>query len=329
MKDLHEIFKAFDKLKVLIVGDLMIDAYYYGKVDRISPEAPVPVVSVDHKEMRLGGAANVALNIKAMGATPILVGVCGADFEATELFGLLDKEGIDSTGIIREAKRRTTTKIRIIGNQHQVLRVDCEDLFSVNSETSGILKQRISSELGKTDVVIIEDYNKGLLTKSLIKHIISEAKLAGTPVVVDPKKEHFFEYKGVTLFKPNRKEIKEGLKTDADLKDLERVKESMDQIRQKLECEMVMTTLSEDGVLIGDSTENIHIPALSRKIVDVSGAGDTVVSIAALCLALKLSKKQIAELSNLAGGLVCEKLGVAPVIKNQLLKEALSLASWD
>jgi rfaE bifunctional protein kinase chain/domain len=328
LKDLNDIFRAFEKLKVLVIGDLMLDAYYYGKVERISPEAPVPVVSVYRKEMRLGGAANVALNIKALGATPLLTGIIGDDIGANMFTNLVNEAGISMAGIVSEKNRRTTSKSRIIGNNHQVLRVDSEDLFDISGKSLKAVKKSVSKALTDTDVIIVEDYDKGLMSKSLIRFIIEEANKADVPIVVDPKQVHFFEYKGVTLFKPNRKEIKEGLKTDADLKNLDNVEVAMGEIREKLDCKIVMTTLSEDGVMIGDAIENIHLPAYHRKIVDVSGAGDTVVSIAALCLALNLSKKQIAELSNLAGGLVCEKLGVVPINKDQLLNEALSLTSW-
>lgn len=320
-----QLFEQFNSLKVLIVGDVMIDAYILGKVERISPEAPVPVVSVTHKENRLGGAANVALNVKSLGAHPYIASVIGDDEGGRELQYLFDQAGVNHEAIVTSHERLSTVKTRVIGNNVQMLRIDEEHIHSINAEESRQLLAAIEKILPQMDVVIFEDYDKGVLTAENIAQIISLAEKHNIPTIVDPKKVNFAHYKKATLFKPNLKEIKEGLKTDDNLKDLENLKKAVGQLKAMLDNPMVMVTLSELGVMITDHNQYLHIPAHVRNIADVSGAGDTVVSVAALCLALKCDMKMIAFLSNIAGGLVCEKVGVVPIEKEQLLQEATRL----
>jgi rfaE bifunctional protein kinase chain/domain len=324
LNNITEIFDSFNKIKALVVGDVMIDAYYYGSVDRISPEAPVPIVAIDRKEHRLGGAANVALNLLSLGATPILFGTIGNDIEADLFLTLMEQSKLQTLGIVKENNRPTTVKTRIIGNKHQVLRVDSETTKNIELATQQKLKQALIQELKSAQVLIFEDYNKGVLSEGLISEIIAEAKANNVPIVVDPKLENFFAFKEVDLFKPNKKEVKEGLKTDLNLNNADEVKLAMTQLISRLNCKNVMITLSEQGVLIGNKEEAVQIAAHQRKIVDVSGAGDTVISVAALCVALKLNNTFTAELSNMAGGLVCEKLGVVPIDKALLFNEATS-----
>ncbi|HYG16865.1 MAG TPA: D-glycero-beta-D-manno-heptose-7-phosphate kinase, partial [Bacteroidia bacterium] len=323
--DYNQLFTDFNRLKVLVVGDVMIDAYILGKVDRISPEAPVPVVSVTHREHRLGGAANVALNVKSLGAHPYLCAIVGDDEGGRELNYLLDKEGINNEGIIPSPSRITTVKTRIIGNNAQMLRIDEEITQTINSEENKKLVAAVESLLPQMDVVVFEDYDKGVLNKENIEQIITLAKKHNVPTVVDPKKLNFTHYKNATLFKPNLKEIKDGLKTDDNLKDFGNLKKAIAQLKEILDNPMVMVTLSELGVMITDHKQFTHIPAHIRNIADVSGAGDTVVSVAALCLALGCDMETIAAVSNIAGGLVCEKVGVVPVEKEQLLEEVIKL----
>lgn len=324
---LQQIFKSFNDLNVLIIGDVMIDAYLWGNVNRISPEAPVPIVSITKKENRLGGAANVALNIQSMGANAILCSVIGSDDGSKLFFDLLKKQKLSSEGILKSKKRITTIKTRVIGGSHQMLRVDDEIETSVSAgeidELSAKIQKLIVSK--KIDVLIFEDYDKGCITPELIKNSIAFAKLKNIPVVVDPKKKNFMAYNGATLFKPNLKELKEGLKLDFDHTDIKELNKIASGFIKKQNIGSILITLSEKGIYIQDSKTKKLIPAHVRNISDVSGAGDTVISLAALCLALNLSPVVTATLANLAGGLVCEKVGVVPIDKKQLLDEALRL----
>lgn len=326
-KQLQKTFDSFNKLNVLIIGDVMVDSYVWGKVTRISPEAPVPIVAVRKKENRLGGAANVALNVQAMGANPIMCSVIGVDTEGEIFLSLLKDQKLSSKGILKSRERITTTKTRVIGNNHHLLRVDEEMEKDISShETEQLL--RIILYLLKTekvDVVIFEDYDKGLISAGLITKVVNEAKKKKIPVVVDPKKKNFWNYKNVSLFKPNLKELREGLKTEFDINNRKKFQQAVADFRDKQNIEAAIITLSEHGMYIDDGSTQKIIPAVMRTVADVSGAGDTVVSVAALCLATKLDIESIAIITNLAGGQVCEKVGVVPVNKKQLYKEALGL----
>ena len=323
--ELESLFTAFRGLKVLIVGDVMVDSYIIGKVDRISPEAPVPVVDVQQFDSRLGGAGNVALNVQAMGAEPVLCSVIGNDKEGEDLIQLLKNSNLTQRAILKSDKRKTTTKTRIIGNGHQLARIDHEITSAVDTLDSFLLEQHFDRELEQADVVIFEDYNKGVLHGENIEALLKKAISKGIPVVVDPKKDNFFKYAGATLFKPNLKELSEGLNETRNLKDIDNMTEAVNKLDEIMHCTMYMVTMSEKGVYMRADAKAHHIAAHIRNIADVSGAGDTVISIAALCVALKCNPEFIAELSNLAGGLVCEETGVVPVNKEQLLQEASSL----
>lgn len=320
-----ELLESFKGLRVLVIGDLMVDSYFYGKVERISPEAPVPVVSVEKKESRVGGAGNVALNLKSLGADPYLFAVTGEDREGDLLRSLLEAEDLRDEGVFSDPDRVTTVKTRIIGNSHHVLRVDSESSDPLSEELRNELISAILSQLENADALIFEDYNKGVIDSYLIEKVVKSARERGIPVIVDPKKDNFHAYKGVTLYKPNRKEVAEGLKLDKDLNKKENVLMAARQLIETLHCDQVMITLSEDGVLICSKDEYHFVPAHLRKIVDVSGAGDTVVAVAALCVAARTPMKVTAELSNLAGGLVCENLGVIPIDADVLLSETFHL----
>ncbi|MDJ1502861.1 bifunctional ADP-heptose synthase [Xanthocytophaga agilis] len=321
--NLSEIFEAFNNLRVLIIGDVMVDSYLWGKVDRISPEAPVPIVSVKKREKRLGGAANVALNVKSLGAEPILCAVIGADPDGQDFLQLLDESNLTREGIVASASRITTIKHRIISGSQQMLRIDSEMENLLLAPEKADLTKKILDLLPDSDVVIFEDYDKGVLDEVLIQEITEAARKLEIPIIVDPKKRNFLHYKHATLFKPNLKELREGLKIDFNVAHRNELEGALDQLKQHLQLEGVLLTLSERGVFIDLDGEKHHIPAHIRQISDVSGAGDTVVSIAALCLALKLPPLVIAELSNLGGGLVCEYAGVVPVDKQKLLEEAI------
>ncbi len=325
---LTALFKSFNQLNILIVGDVMVDAYVWGNVNRISPEAPVPIVSVTKKENRLGGAANVALNIKAMGANPILCAVTGKDTNGKIFNELVKAEKLSTQGILSYPDRTTTTKTRIIGNHHQMLRVDEEVCTELSTQQSNDLFKRISAliEKQKIDAIIFEDYDKGLLNPSLIEKLVKLANNLNIPTTVDPKKNNFLAYKNVTLFKPNLRELKEGLHIDADLSLAKNLHTAIQQLNKTIHSKITLITLSEKGVMITEGKNEFLIPAHVRTISDVSGAGDTVIAVATLCLAAKTSIRFLAALSNLAGGLVCEKVGVVSIDKKQLLKEAVSLS---
>ena len=322
---INNIFKNFERLTALVIGDVMIDAYWWGQVNRISPEAPVPIVAVKKHENRLGGAGNVALNIQALGANPILCAISGDDNSADDLLMLLAEQGLSSEGVLRSKDRITTVKTRILGNQHQMLRIDSETEKDLNSDEElafiELVKKLIQTK--NPDVIIFEDYNKGLLTQFVIEEIIQEAKKMNIPISVDPKKKNFFCYRGVDLFKPNLKELKEGLNIEFDVKKNEELKSAIEKLRVAIDAKCVMVTLSEHGVIIKNDKEVFQYPAFLRNISDVSGAGDTVISVASLCLALKLNMSEIAQIANLSGGLVCEYVGVVPIDKKQLKSESI------
>jgi rfaE bifunctional protein kinase chain/domain len=324
---IRELFKSFNNLNVLIIGDVMIDSYMWGKVNRISPEAPVPIVAVHKKEKRLGGAANVALNIQAMGANPILCSVIGIDLEGQMFLDLLKQQKLSQKGILKSRTRITTEKTRIIGNNTQLLRVDEEIEEDISaSETQQLItliSYLIQNE--KIDVIIFEDYNKGLITPKLISKVVELAKSKGIPTCVDPKKRNFNSYKGVSLFKPNLKELREGLKLDISSDNINELQRAISSFRVKQKFDTAFVTLAEKGVVINSRSVKEHVPAHIRMIADVSGAGDTVISIASLLMALRVNPVVLAAISNLAGGLVCEQIGVVPVNKEQLLEETLKL----
>lgn len=327
-ESMSRLFKRFDQMRVMIIGDVMVDAYLFGKVDRISPEAPVPVVSVQQRSNRPGGAANVALNLKALGAEPVLCSVIGQDQKGREFLEILDQHRIPSHGIIQSPDRITTTKFRVIGNNTQMLRVDEEVTHELNRKEKTLMQKNLSRilESEHIDVLIFQDYNKGVIHAGLIKDTLALAHARNIPVVVDPKRKNFLNFSQVGLFKPNLKELFEGINKRFDSPEPEEVKTAICQLQQKIGAEMVLVTLSEQGVVIrsrsGDSDyDYVQIPAHKRNIADVSGAGDTVVSVAALCLAAKTDAHTLASVSNLAGGLVCEEVGVVPVDKNKLLDE--------
>lgn len=321
---MNNIFEKFNSLNVLIIGDVMIDSYIWGKVDRISPEAPVPIVRVTKKEDRLGGAANVALNIQSLGAKPLICAVIGDDFDGENFISLLKKQGLSDQGIIKIKDRPTTVKTRIIAHNQQIVRVDAETEDDLNDSDTISVFERIKHIISghKIDAIIFEDYDKGLITEKLISQTVELAQSQGIITVVDPKKRNFEAYKGVNLFKPNLKELKEGLKIDLDPKNIQQVEEAVESLKRLLGAKSVMLTLSENGVYISSENGKELIKAHKRDIADVSGAGDTVIATAALCLAAGLNELKTAEIANLAGGLVCEHVGVVPIDKGRLMREA-------
>jgi rfaE bifunctional protein kinase chain/domain len=319
------LFDTFRTTRVLVVGDVMMDAYVWGKVSRISPEAPVPVVHIQKREERLGGAANVALNLVALGAQVSVAGVAGNDHAGQRLLALLKEQGMDA-GCMITGQRPTTVKTRIISGSQQMLRIDDEHDGDISAAEEDALIHGVLQRMNEgIDLVVLEDYNKGVFTPRVIRAITEAAAQKGIISVVDPKFRHFLEYRNVTLFKPNLKELREGLGMRVDPHSMEDLIAAADRLFEALNCGNIMITLSEAGVFVRDHREAKRIPAHVRNIADVSGAGDTVISVVGLCLAAGLPLAEAAGLANLAGGLVCEKVGVVPVDRDQLLMEALNL----
>ncbi len=324
---ISNIFDSFQQLRVLVIGDVMLDHYLFGHVTRISPEAPIPVVEVFKQENRLGGAANVALNLKELGAKVYLASVVGDDPDGYTLKETLHHHGINSQLIVLDQERKTTVKNRIISRNQQMLRYDIEQRDPLEENTELLLLDSIIDVIytESPQVVILQDYNKGVLTPKLIANVIHNCKQAKIPVVVDPKYDNFFEYRGCTLLKPNLAEAINALEIDINPLKIETLVAADSQIRSILQNEYTVITLSAKGIFVATPDDHEICPAYQRNITDVSGAGDTVLSLLALGLALELDIFATVELANIAAGLVCEQVGVVPVDKDKLYEEALAL----
>lgn len=327
LTEISQVFEKFSQLNVIVIGDSMMDCYLWGKVDRVSPEAPVPVVSVINRENRLGGAGNVSLNIKALGATPYLFSVVGDDDKGRKFRKLMAKEGLPDEGIFTDQTRVTTVKSRIISKGQHIARVDEESSENIDTALEIEIIKAIEKliEKIKIDVIVFVDYDKGAITPALIDKVNEIAIRHGISTAADPKKRNFNHYKNITLFKPNFKEFVEGVGINIQKGDLKTIKTEVDVLKQSRGFGLVFITLSEMGVFISNGDEGQHFPAVIRYIADVSGAGDTVISVASLALAAGLDHKTMALMSNLAGGLVCEKVGVVPVDRIQLINEMMSV----
>lgn len=321
--------KAFAEKRIMVIGDVMIDRYLTGSVSRISPEAPVPVVLHQQTDNRLGGAANVALNLRALGAAPILVAVAGTDDDGFLLKKMLPTEGIAADGLVQIEGRKTTVKTRVLAGNHQMLRIDSEDTKDLDAAAEAQVFEKIKTLLDENRVqaIIFQDYNKGLLTENLIQRTIEVARQRGILTTVDPKKKNFFAYRGVDFFKPNLKEIRDSVPI-AVQPTAESLRSASEFLRERLENRLTMITLSEKGLFLeGDSLAGAGkiYPTKNRSVADVSGAGDTVISVATLCLVAGFDLETMANLSNLAGGQVCEFPGVVPVDPQLLESELLTI----
>ena len=331
--DFEKLFQDFTQLKVAVVGDVMLDTYWWGNVDRISPEAPVPVVAVTKKEQRIGGAGNVALNIASLGAAVHMLSVVGKDEDGVQLTGLLQQNNINTKYLLQSEQRITTNKIRIISRNQQMMRLDAEmvnDMVATDEDKLiNTFEKYIATE--NPHVVILEDYNKGVLTGNVIKKIISLCKQYKILTAVDPKRKNFFAYEGVDIFKPNLKEIKDGLNLISDEINISVLKDMHLQLQEKLHHTISLITLSEKGVFyaqqpVDQQKDNASIiPTHIRSIADVSGAGDTVIAVAALVFAATNNAKLMAEMANIAGGLVCEEVGTVAINKQLLIDECKKL----
>jgi rfaE bifunctional protein kinase chain/domain len=308
--------------RVAVVGDLMLDRYYWGSVARISPEAPVPVVDVDSESTRLGGAANVANNIASLGGTPLMIGVAGDDEAGRTLRAIAAEHNFPGEGLLLDPSRPTTVKTRVIANHQHVVRVDREVKQDISEEMQSRILDVLRTNVKSLDAIIIEDYNKGVVVKSLIHEIIQFAKRNNLIITVDPKFNNFFEYKQVTVFKPNRKETEEAL--GVRMNDQGSVDEAAKALMKKLEAENVLLTLGEQGMtLVEKGGAAIHVPTMARKVADVSGAGDTVISTLTMGLAAGATVREASMLANFAGGIVCGEVGIVPIDVNQLREMVL------
>ena len=325
--DFQQLFNDFSKIKVAVIGDVMLDTYWWGKVDRISPEAPVPVVAVTKREQRIGGAGNVALNLVSLGAHVNVLTVLGKDDDGEQLTTLFNQNNIGAKYIVTSTYRITTNKIRIISRNQHMMRLDAEMQTDITQNDEEKLlyafEEYIAAE--SPDIVILEDYNKGVLTQTVVTKIIALCKQHHILTAVDPKRKNFFSYVGVDIFKPNLKEAVEGLNILTDVVSLSLLKDIHLLLQEKLKHKISFITLSEKGVFYNDNNSSSLIPTHIRSIADVSGAGDTVIAVASLVYAATKNVKLMAEVANIAGGLVCEEVGTVAINKESLLKECEEL----
>lgn len=311
----------FSSIKILLVGDVMIDHYLFGQINRISSEAPVPIVDIESDEYRLGGAANVALNLIGLGAKTTLLTMIGDDENGKKVLQLLREEEVKTTHVLTSKLRETSIKTRIFDDERQVVRFDRENDDDLNKEQEAILLEELNLLIKKEkfDAILLQDYNKGVLTKKVIKQILLLSAKLNIPVIVDPKAYYFFEYQQVELFKPNLKELSDALKMKIDPKNINSLRKAAEELRQKIRFENLMLTLGANGIFIFEQNGNSYIvPGKNIKAADVSGAGDTVVSVAVLGFVKKMPMKKIAQLANLAAAKVCKKVGVSPITLKEI-----------
>lgn len=309
---LEIILESFSSRRILVVGDIMLDEYLWGKVQRISPEAPVPIIEIDSTEHRLGGAANAALNLKMLGAEVDLAGVCGKDAQARIVMNLLKTKQISTAGIIIDPLRPTTLKTRIGANSQQIVRMDREDLSDLNEKLSKQLVSWLSEAIPLCDAILIEDYDKGLLNKNLISTVLALASQHHKPVAVDPKNKNFGCYHGVEIFKPNHRELEAYLKTNFD-SDTEFTQAAM-ALRKKMNIKHLVVTKGSQGMyLFSDNKTVKHLPSFARDVFDVSGAGDTVISALSLAYLFDADIESAALIANHAAAVAIAKHGTAAV----------------
>lgn len=313
---LETIFNQVKKLKVIVVGDAMLDSYKIGKINRQSPEADVPIVDVIENSTKLGGAGNVILNLKQLGVTPILCSVLGDDESGREIIKELEKNNLETSGIIIDPSRKTTVKERIIVQEKHVLRIDEEIDQNLNEKIRSKLIAKINEMIKNSDILIFQDYDKGVIDSVLIDRITSDKKIF---ISVDPKYKNFTNYKNVDFFKPNLNEITKSLKiNNPNFKNLESIGKKF---MKKNSIDDLMITLSEKGIIILSKKEVTKHDIFNSKIIDVSGAGDTIISLASILFYLKLPQKFIGEICNIAGGIVCNYSGVKAIDNKELMEK--------
>lgn len=322
---LESIFSNSKDKKIFIIGDIMLDRYLLGDVTRISPEAPVQVFDIRKSEYRLGGAANVGFNVKTLGSNPVLIGIIGDDSEGLLLKNEMKKLSLDTEGLIIENQRPTTCKTRVISDSHHLLRIDSESKSDISSDSKKKIMSYLGQHLKDIGVIILQDYNKGVLSKDLIHKVTEFAVINGIKVLVDPKFDNFFEYKNTYLFKPNRKELEDAFGRKA--KQTEEFDDFVNELIKKINCENLVLTLGELGMIIYENTngnmKKIKIDTKAMKVADVSGAGDTVISTIAVCIAGGADIKDAAIISNYAAGIVIKEVGIVPIYKDELIENIL------
>lgn len=329
MDDFKKLFASFASLKAGVIGDVMLDTYMWGKVDRISPEAPVPIVTLNKKEYRIGGAGNVALNCQSLGSAVAILSVTGNDTDGLLLSELFESNTIDTSYLVKSSHRRTTSKTRIISRNQQMMRLDDEITDNLGREDEEKLLEQVRKYIAveDPDIIIFEDYNKGVLTNRVIQEVTELCLKAGVLTAVDPKRKNFFSYRNTDIFKPNLKEVKEALNLIADGVSQKLLENIHRELKDQLHHQISFITLSEKGVFYQQDGTAAIIPSHLRNIADVSGAGDTVIAVASLVYAATKNVHLMAEVANIAGGLVCEEVGTASISKEQLLHECELLLS--
>jgi D-glycero-beta-D-manno-heptose-7-phosphate kinase len=319
---LDELFARFNGKRIAVVGDLMLDRYIWGNVSRISPEAPVPVVDIETEQARLGGAANVAMNIKSLGGEPLLIGVIGTDNSGKQLLELLRESSFPVKGVVADNTRPTTVKTRVIAHSQHVVRIDRESRTDISYTAQNNILEILQHNIDSIDGIILEDYNKGVIVKNLIKRLIDFANDHDKIITVDPKFNNFYEYRNVTVFKPNRKEVEEV--TGMRLKTEENILQAGRVLLEKLHAHNVLLTLGEHGMSLFEKNGTVsHVQTTAKNVADVSGAGDSVISTVTMALAGGATMKEAATIANYAGGIVCGYVGIVPVDKEKLRKVIL------
>lgn len=322
---LNDLLKNFIGKKIAVVGDLMIDRYYWGTVHRVSPEAPVPIVEVDSESVRLGGAANVASNIQALGGEAIMIGLIGNDHPGEQFTALLKERGFQTGCVFTDPSRPTTIKTRVIAHSQHVVRIDNESKLDASQQLRSKITEAVRRNIRTLDGIILEDYNKGVVTKEVIRDVIAAAHECGVPVAVDPKFNNFFEYKNVTVFKPNRREAEEVL--GSRLRTIDDVVRAGKKLLETLSAENVLLTRGEEGMSLFEGDGSItHIPTAATNVQDVSGAGDTVIATLTMALASGATIREACVLANCAGGVVVGSVGIVPVQPEELVAATLQFA---
>jgi rfaE bifunctional protein kinase chain/domain len=319
---LRTLLGNFQGKKIAVVGDLMIDRYYWGSVHRVSPEAPVPVVEIESESIRFGGAANVANNIQSLGGTPFLVGMIGDDHPGELFTEMLAERNLDASGVVRDPRRPTTIKTRVIAASQHVVRIDNESKLDASSAIRERLVEAVRANIDTIDGIIIEDYNKGVVTGELIRDVVAIARERRKPVTVDPKFNNFFAYRDVTVFKPNRREVEESL--GEKLKTTEDVERAGSRLLERLHADNVLLTRSEDGMSLFESNGTVtHFPTTADVVQDVSGAGDTVIATLTMGLVSGADVREACVFANAAGGVVVGAVGIVPIQPEQLIAAVL------
>lgn len=315
--DIKSIVDGFQNKRIVVLGDLMLDRYFWGKVTRVSPEAPVPVVDIQRETYHMGGAANVASNLKSLGVDAYLCGLVGNDYYGEKFTELATSSGINIEGLFMDDERPTTVKTRVFGNNQQIVRLDTESVKIVSSKAERHILDTMYS-IKDIDAIIFSDYNKGCLSEIVIREIITQARNRNIPLFVDPKYTNFFKYNSVTMIKPNKKETEEAL--NLKLNDVESINKAGKLLLEKMKVENVLLTLGAEGMVLFESNQNISIiPTKARSVADVSGAGDTAIASFASAYTASRNVKVSAQIANVSSGIVCEKPGIVSISKEELL----------